>query len=753
MIARTWKLGVLLVVLGLAGGPGVVSADQGDFDGTGYVDLDDYYFFEICFSISGPGIEPAFQDCLDAFDTDADDDVDMVDYAAFARSSGHLPIPLRGLSGAVLTAGSSEPFSDRETCAGSCHAHDIDEIANGFIHQQGRTDAAGNIIMRDDFYEDGRWWVRGSGMYGRWSGGGGGLNRQMAGKDNANESAMDMTPFYWAANCGACHAGGGGVEFDRDGMRFWDELTGQFGYEVLGKDPADVVLDGDYAFIDDTNGSMSPAPWDITGVADPECLHCHRANRTYANLQDMHREWRGAVLGTTTELVDDLGAPVQAFAAAGTAGQGWFSTLDTQADPPVLQIDYSVGVGKAELAINESDELLLAADFMTDVARDEVCWGCHLPGGFQGKRGTVWFDERDVHFKKFTNRSDEDPRNDLTDAHAETCNVCHPGGLDHNFAKGDSPYAQFRNENDWEGFRSCRECHLTELPNGEPNPDKHPDAPDVPGDDLVHIATDRMLEVLSCQACHVPYPLERANIVTDRSLTGTAVMYLTNEFLSADPLNPADPDKSKWYPNLRWKTDSDGTQRLFPQKSEVAIFWADWDRNGTPEDLSDDTIEPIILWRVRQITGDQPLGIVTDDNGDGKLEVNRPTEMLAYMKALMGADSYGRQVAANPVLVKGERVWYCDPQSSTGVSWFDAEGSGIAVFPFEIFGLDHNVLAQGESWGARPDGDPMDGCNDCHRPETLDAPVVDRLILMDPFDENGQPVYKTIREMRGINPP
>ena len=187
----------------------------------------------------------------------------------------------------------------------------------------------------------------------------------------------------------------------------------------------------------------------------------------------MHRTWRAAVLGAGPELEDGAGNPVPAFASAGTAGQGWFSALDVDADPPVLQIDYSVGtvidsqrsfsdysVGtdNGSLVRNPDDTLSVPPASLAAVPTDQVCWGCHLPGGFQGKRGTVWFDERDVHFKGLNQRNDEDPENDIPDDKSTTCSACHPGGLDHNFAKGNSPYAQFRNEDDWKGFRSCREC-------------------------------------------------------------------------------------------------------------------------------------------------------------------------------------------------------------------------------------------------------------------------------------------------------
>lgn len=53
-----------------------------------------------------------------------------------------------------LAVDSDRPYSGRETCGG---CHDINLISNGMIHQQGRTDAAGNIVMKDDFFDDGRW--------------------------------------------------------------------------------------------------------------------------------------------------------------------------------------------------------------------------------------------------------------------------------------------------------------------------------------------------------------------------------------------------------------------------------------------------------------------------------------------------------------------------------------------------------------------------------------------------------------------
>ena len=83
-----------------------------------------------------------------------------------AEVDPHDSIVLKDRLGQPIALGSTEPYSPRQTCGGSCH--DIDEIANGYHFQQGRTDADGAIAMADDFYQDGRKWLQSDGMYGKW---------------------------------------------------------------------------------------------------------------------------------------------------------------------------------------------------------------------------------------------------------------------------------------------------------------------------------------------------------------------------------------------------------------------------------------------------------------------------------------------------------------------------------------------------------------------------------------------------------
>ena len=67
--------------------------------------------------------------------------------------------------GDPITATSKEPYSPRMTC-GSCH--DVTKIANAYHFQQGRTDLAGNIVVKKDYFGDGREWLLSAGMYGKW---------------------------------------------------------------------------------------------------------------------------------------------------------------------------------------------------------------------------------------------------------------------------------------------------------------------------------------------------------------------------------------------------------------------------------------------------------------------------------------------------------------------------------------------------------------------------------------------------------
>jgi hypothetical protein len=537
---------------------------------------------------------------------------------------------------------------------------------------------------------------------------------------------------------------------------------------------------------------VSPAPWDVTGLSGPDCLFCHRAERPQVDGVYMSLAWRKNTLAAGASLQDEQGNSVPAFNAAGTAGQGWFSTgttsnnvtktvtqsdarrspadlafMDAMLGPadsargntatsPTLQIDYGVGINDGSLVSDKLNGFLsMGPTSVTFPPKDLACWGCHPYGTITG---TIWFDDRDIHYRKFNNLNDIDPYNDIPPEESRVCTYCHPGNFDHNIGKGNSPQLKYRNELDFVGFRSCRNCHLSVLPNGDPNPLKHPEAPDVPGDVEVHrhgfaLGDWGPMNAISCQGCHVPYALTEAVVFRDITIAGS--VGTTSRYYSTDPLNPqADDDDSRWYPGFVPKEDVDGVVRIFPANIWIMIYFGDWDQNGTPEDLTDDVIAPLYTWRVAQAVGSEPLPIVTDDDNDGRLEINRPEEILAYFQVLKGLDANGVQIAANPVLVRGKRVFFENPNSEDGVGSFMHERAGIAMeawYPY-IWALDHNVLPADTSWGADPELEPL-GCRDCHRPASHDSQVFDRLILVDPCNEDGVAVYEKVRHMTGLNPP
>ena len=554
---------------------------------------------------------------------------------------------------------------------------------------------------------------------------------------------MDKTSFWWTGLCGICHTGGGPTEFDRDGYKYYDMKTGQFGYELMGKTENDINRpghhDGDYTEVNTSNGTLRTAPWDKTGVAEIDCLFCHRKDRAVNNGKMMNWVWRAATLRKKDALVDGNGDPLPAFAAAATAGQGWFSQLELNPNVPAgkppmannLQIDYGVGVNNGTLT-QKGNDLYVSAGMITDVPKDQACWGCHATADAK-KRGRNWFDESsDVHYRAFNNLDDLDNTNDIGASESTACTKCHPSGMDgmkynHNFAKGHANLGSARNDTDWDGFRTCRDCHAANSALRDPN------AP-VPPDKIFH--DGRHTNILSCEACHIPYKTLPAQLMADNSITGSPKGYNTDAFLSADPLDPENPDKSRWYPSFTWKKDKDGVMRVFPAKLLLSAWWGDWDQNGTPNDLTDDQIKPIPLWRVRFMTGNKPYGAAADD---GKVNTNE--EILEYIQLLKNNDQHGNQVAARPVLVKGGRVWF--QEGLDGVSSFDYAEEHVHTESSHPFSVSHNVRSGAQAWGAA-------GCSDCHGGHS--TPFFDRKILVDPFGPDGKPKYRTVRGLLKLSP-
>lgn len=595
----------------------------------------------------------------------------------------------------------------------------------------------------------------------------------MAAEFNTAIAEMDKTAFAWTTLCAICHPGGGPTEHDRAGHKYYDVVSGAWGYEALGMSEHP-PFSGDYTEVTGDGTMAKPtglrsAPWDKTGVAEADCLHCHRKDR--ARNPDtgaaLNWVWRTATLRGKDKLKDSAAEPVAAFAAASTAGQGWFDKTSFALDPSVpagkppiatqLDIDYSVGVADGSLVADPATgHLRVASDRITAAPKDLACWSCHATPDAK-KRGRSWFDPaKDVHYAALT-QGLADPVQDAT-----ACTVCHPltGDPDdtdreHDIAKGHATLGSVRNDTDFVGLpgtsanalKVCTDCHV-DASSSPPLPESFNHTP-------AHLAA------MSCEFCHIPYKLDSAELVVDNATTGGTKSYSSDQFYSNDPLDPTaerPPGDHTWWPDVVRRPSRDGALRIYPVKLLLSMWWGDWideNENGVPD--AGDNIRPLPLWKVRHATnGQTPAGV----SG----AVNTLAEIARYVNPtdglLHGDDGTGSMtpIAAHPTLVKGGKVflWLTTDAGmpADGVYSFDYEEVGIHTESSHPFSINHNVLPT----DAHPPLGANIGCTSCHT-EPGTGGVFDHLVLVDPFltddgdmppgSAEGEPRYETLRELLG----
>lgn len=315
---------------------------------------------------------------------------------AASAQAQHPAIYLMDAEGEIIDPISEEnaaaPFSTQMTC-GMCH--DYDEITRGYHFQMGWES------IDDDFgVADGRPWSLSNGLMGRWYPY---AFRQLARKHNASEDEIDLTVYDFVGfsssggqpPCGACHPGGGGLEFDRDGQRY---------DERLGEEP-DLAesLDGDY----------HRSRWVESGVVEADCLLCHLEGYNFdqrvEQLTSGNYRWAvvaGSRLGIVEGAVVDGDTPTVLYERRLFNADGSI-TLEMSWPPP-----------------------------------DDNCMYCHGTSDVR-KRGFSWNDlfNPDIHNQQ-----------------GLSCTACHPAGLDHQIAKGNEPEFTLAPELKGSN-KSCQECH------------------------------------------------------------------------------------------------------------------------------------------------------------------------------------------------------------------------------------------------------------------------------------------------------
>ncbi|HDS01589.1 MAG TPA: formate dehydrogenase subunit gamma [candidate division Zixibacteria bacterium] len=285
-----------------------------------------------------------------------------------------------------------QPFSTKVTC-GLCHDYDI--ITSGYHFQHGWD------VISDTFgISRGKPWQLSPRMMGGWSPP---SFRQLAKKNNAHPDEIDLTAYDFIGNssigiqpsCGACHAGGGGMEFDREGNRY---------DEHLAENPElSETYDGDYY----------RSEWDKSGVVEADCFICHLVGYDFTSrveqLEYRNYEW-AVVAGSRYGVIE---------------GQVKYG------DEPKVVYNTKYFNADGSISIDPSWP-----------PPDDNCMFCHGASDSR-KRGFSWNDifNPDIHNQQ-----------------GISCAACHPSGLDHQFAMGVADRAEPAGHIA-HTMTECKECH------------------------------------------------------------------------------------------------------------------------------------------------------------------------------------------------------------------------------------------------------------------------------------------------------
>ncbi len=318
-------------------------------------------------------------------------------FFAATLQGAHPPIMLLDAEGNEINPitgdNADQPFSTAMTC-GICH--DYETITGGYHFQMGWD------VVSDTFgVVDAKPWQISNGMMGKWCPL---YFRQLAKKENESADAIDLTVYDFVGfsdgngspyPCGACHPGGGGLEYDREGNRY---------DEMMAENPELAeTLDGDYY----------QSKWHESGVVEADCFVCHLdgyafEERTY-QLEQGNYKW-AVVSGTGYGIV------------SGSVKRG--------REPSVV---YNTKFFNADGTIK------------LDVSwppPDKNCVFCHGQSDSR-KRGFSW---NDIH------------NSDVHNSQGISCAACHPSGLDHQFAKGNARALNVADHLD-DTMMDCKECH------------------------------------------------------------------------------------------------------------------------------------------------------------------------------------------------------------------------------------------------------------------------------------------------------
>jgi len=575
----------------------------------------------------------------------------------------------------ISSVNDKAPYSPRKTC-GACH--DYDKITEGFHFMQG----AGEKPTAEQ--AERCQWVSTPGNYGGTWCSPAPLYRYLSPKKNSSARTMDMTSFsFITAECGVCHPGGGSMEFDREGKR----------YDVWMSDPNSGLVPGDENNFD---GDYYQALWSKTGVLEADCGICHLPEYDFAErkaqLERLNFRWTataGAKLGKVVGAVKNAENPIVAY-----------------------NKDMFDSEGKLSL-------------HLVPEPRNEACLNCHAKPGWK-KRGSNFRARTDVHLRAGLK---------CVDCHPAASSADDPrinGKEVHQIGKGDDPGGHVRDDLD-NTCRTCDYCHST----------GYLGAPIAKHKWLPSLHLDR----LSCQACHIPERMVKAAQfqASDVFNPGTKIptkgkylwtfygpdMKYWNHYGDLEMMGYDDKPTEPYRPVLaKYK------EKIYPV-NRVHTAWPAIEVIGQSGLMQPKMGDIYGMWVGHQADSTKypELGKITDDNGDGVPEINRPEEIDAIIASVT------EMLRKTNYPMEGKRVvWAMDDRVySSGMDYQTIKIESWEASPFgNVHKYNHDVYPARAALGSN-------GCSDCHGSEQFFfAPV-----LYYPFNEGAESVFIPQTEILG----
>lgn len=549
-----------------------------------------------------------------------------------------------GIINPVKGINSDKPYSPRQTC-GKCH--DYEKITQGFHFQQGKDETP------DQTMESRYQWVSHPGNYGgNWCSPAP-IYRALAAKSNQSAKDIDMTSFdFITATCGACHPGGGPLEFDRNGKRYDRYMADSTNHlAALGNNN----FDGDYY----------KANWVNTGVIEADCQLCHLPEYNYKDRNKQLEKWN--------------------FKWAATQGSG-LATVDGSIKdtiPVVVKYDLAKFDKDGKLSLH-----------LVRGVRNETCLNCHAKPDWK-KKGTTYSARSDVHMNAGLR---------CVDCHTAgrmASNELIRGKEVHQFGKGDDPSGNVRNDLD-NTVRDCKDCHLIGYLNAPIA--KHSWLPPL------------HLTKISCQACHIPErPVKAALVqVSDVYNPGTKIsppgkyiwtfydqhLNYWNHYGELEMFTAKDQPTDPFTPSMALYKD-----KIYPV-NRVHSAWPGIYTEGMPGLNQPKMGDIYTMWTMhRKDKANYPgLSKITDNNGDSIPEVNTAVEIDAFIQSVAahlkfkGYDLTGKQV----VWVNNDRMYL--------------NGKDFKILDKEIFEASPYASVHKFSHDVAPARAALGrtGCTDCH---------------------------------------